>query len=298
MDGQDQELYNKCLFRTVSYEELKSKMIVRKINFSPSDSYYILTLKIRREILLKSDVNAQLVKNLDEEISSYYASKHTVGSRYRCCLVGCSYSCTNHSKYMNHLEFVHQNTPSRLTCQFRHNCERDFPSFSMLKAHVGNVHKKKTSSVALQQNQLVAEITKIKCPQSSCGQATFSRIDDLKTHLYSHTNKKEEVGCLFCSYKTNTTGSLSSHLSRNHKMQTVVQLNARIVVQTEEIASYSEADPIRDAWLNQDDVATPDDDSDQEVEDDCSETNSDDEEDMEEVFVKALAITVIKFLSF
>ena len=81
-------------------------------------------------------------------------------------------------------------------------------------------------------------------------------------------------------------------------MQTVVQLNARIVVQTEEMASSSDLNPIQDACLNQDDVAPPDDDSDQEVEDDCSETNSDDEEDMEEVFVKALAITVIKFLSF
>ena len=81
-------------------------------------------------------------------------------------------------------------------------------------------------------------------------------------------------------------------------MQTVGQLNARIVVQMEEMVSSSEADSIQDACLNQgDDVAPPDDDSDQEEEADCNETNSDDEEDMEEVFVKALAITVIKFLS-
>ena len=56
MDGPDQELYNKCLFRNVSYEEIKLEMSARQINFSPSDSYFILTLKLRREILQKSDI--------------------------------------------------------------------------------------------------------------------------------------------------------------------------------------------------------------------------------------------------
>ena len=142
-------------------------MSAREINFSPSDSYFILTLKLRREILQKSDIYKEMVKSLDDEIDAYHASKHTVGSRYRCCLVGCSYTCTNHVKYMKHLEYVHLITQARLTCQFRHNCDRSFPSYSMLKHHVENFHKKKSSSVAIRQNQLIDQITKLRCPQSS-----------------------------------------------------------------------------------------------------------------------------------
>ena len=300
MDGHDQTLYNKCLFRTVSYDEIKSEMVVRNVNFSPSDSYYILTLKLRREILGKSEENKNLLKNLDDEIAADEASKHTVGSRYKCCLTGCSYTCTNHAKYMKHLELVHHNTTSRLTCQFKHVCERDFPGLGMLKTHVADFHKKKTSSVMIRQDQLVEQISRVRCPQASCGHATFSKISDIKNHIYSHTKKKEDVGCLFCAYQSNTTGSLASHMSRSHKVQTLSQVNANILhlgvdedIPTSESSSQQSIDPAPEDLdssdlISYEDVAAGDDSS--------SEEEGDDEDD-HEVFVKALAITVtIQFM--
>ena len=37
MNGRDQEIYSKALFRSISYSELKSELESRKINFSSSD---------------------------------------------------------------------------------------------------------------------------------------------------------------------------------------------------------------------------------------------------------------------
>ena len=131
MDGKDQEVYNRALFRNINFLELKSELISRNINFSPSDSYFLLTLKLRREILQKNEGNEVLVNKLVEEIAEQDASKHSVANRYRCSLPGCSFICKNHKKYLSHLEFVHQNTKSRLMCQFRHSCTREFPSVSI-----------------------------------------------------------------------------------------------------------------------------------------------------------------------
>ena len=193
MNGGDQEVYNKCLFRTVCISELKSEMHLRNVTYSPSDSFYILTLKLRREILLKSEHQTLLVKRLDEEIAAHDASKHTVGSRYKCSLVGCSFSCTNHNKYLVHLEFVHHNSKSRLACQFKHSCYRDFPSISMLKSHVKDVHKKRVSPVEIRQNQLVERLIRLSCVEVSCGYQKVSCLADLKAHMYTHTDKKDSV---------------------------------------------------------------------------------------------------------
>ena len=160
----------------------------------------------------------------------------------------------------------------------------------MLKHHVENFHKKKSSSVAIRQNQLIDQITKLRCPQSSCGHETFSKINDLKTHLYSHTKKKEDVGCIFCPYKSNTTGSLSSHMSRNHKIQMVSELNERIV-QVEEMASTSDsqaATPYVYSCVSHDETDSLEDDLDHEEDADVS----DDDDNDDEVFLKALSITV------
>ena len=79
--SEDQEVYSKCLFRTINYNDLKLELAKAKINYSPSDSYYILTLKLRRAILLKCDVNDRISINLNEEIRAYEESKYSVGSR-------------------------------------------------------------------------------------------------------------------------------------------------------------------------------------------------------------------------
>ena len=82
----------------------------------------------------------------------------------------------------------------------------------------------------IRQSQQVLELTKLKCGEESCGHQAVRSIHDLKKHLYkAHTEKKEEIQCIFCAFKTNVTSSLQSHLSRKHKSQTVNELNASIV---------------------------------------------------------------------
>ena len=284
----DFEAYSKCLFRTISYYEVKTELEDRGINFSPSDTYYILTLKLRSELLRKADPNCAIARKVDEEVAAYKAQKHTVGSLYKCCLVGCNFACTNHDNYLRHLEFVHQSSSARLTCNYRHDCSRNFPSFGQLKSHVLNFHKKNKSSVLIRQNQLVEQLTRLRCVEASCGHATVSSISHLKTHLYSHTGRKEQVRCIFCCYKSDTTGSLKSHFSRKHKIQTVDQLINGVVQSSSNFENTENTKHVESEDTNFEPYVETDD------EDSCDE-EEESEEDLEEVFVKALAITVILF---
>ena len=287
MNGRDQEIYSKALFRSISYSELKSELESRKINFSPSDSYYILTLRLRRTILRESEGSNKVADRIDDEISAYEKSKHNVGSRFKCSLIGCPHIASNHRKYLSHLEFSHVNTSSRLTCQFRHNCSRDFPSFKLLKAHCLNVHMKRKSAVLLRQDQLVQQIVKLKCAMSSCGHQEVSTIKELKIHLNDHTDKREEVQCLFCAYSTNNPGSLRSHFSRSHKLQTVELLNCGI--QQTQSSLIVEHD---DSWMN----AALEVSTESPYHSDPEEDNEDaeyDENESEDLFIRALAIMVI-----
>ena len=86
---------------------------------------------------------------------------------------------------------------------------------------------------------------------------------------------------IFCSYRTDATGSLSSHLSRKHKIQTVALLNESIVHVSDAIASNS-----TQGSANLDNV------SDSEEEDDLEDNSEITTDDLDGLFVKALAITV------
>ena len=294
MEDNDFESYNKCLFRTISYFELKHELEMRNINFSPSDSYYILTLKLRREILRKTDPKCIIGMKIDEEITAYKSNLHSVGNRYKCSLVGCSFLCKNHAKYMSHLEFVHQNSTSRFTCNYGHNCPRTFQTFKLLKSHVANYHVKHRSSVVVRQNMLVEQLLQVKCLQVSCGHEIVSTISKLKLHLYSHTDRKEEVKCIFCPYKSDTTGTLKSHFSRKHKVQTIDQLDVSLIDGSKQIESFLmentaeagiEETVFEAAHENGDGIE-----EESEIgEDDC-------ENDEDEIFMKALAITVIELV--
>jgi hypothetical protein len=296
MEDNDFESYNKCLFRTISYFELKHELEMRNINFSPSDSYYILTLKLRREILRKTDPKCIIGMKIDEEITAYKSNLHSVGNRYKCSLVGCSFLCKNHAKYMSHLEFVHQNSTSRFTCNYGHNCPRTFQTFKLLKSHVANYHVKHRSSVVVRQNMLVEQLLQVKCLQVSCGHEIVSTISKLKLHLYSHTDRKEEVKCIFCPYKSDTTGTLKSHFCRKHKVQTIDQLQLqdqhhRQVLHDPPLLMENTAEAgieetvFEAAHENGDGIE-----EESEIgEDDC-------ENDEDEIFMKALAITVIELV--
>ena len=54
------ELYNKCLFKTISLHQLKLELIRRNISYLFDDSYDILTIKLRVQILKDSKTTIQL----------------------------------------------------------------------------------------------------------------------------------------------------------------------------------------------------------------------------------------------
>ena len=230
MEGRDFQIYNKCLFKGIDYCALKSELIERKIDFSPSDTYHILTLRLRKEILKCYPDQKFLLDNVQQELDNYNENKHKGGSRYICKIPGCPFNSVNYRKYLSHLDMVHRSSKSRFVCQYRHQCSREFQSLILLKNHISRDHSNKTTTVEMNQNQLVVELTIIKCAEQSCGHQSVSSIPELKKHLYSaHTDKKEEIQCIFCTYKSNTTSTLQSHISRKHKVQTVNTLTPNLV---------------------------------------------------------------------
>ena len=91
-----EEVYTKCLFRTITYDDVKRQLTARNVNFSPSDSYYILTLKLRRDILLEGNRESETAKHIKEEIDALTASRHSIGSWYKCSLTACNFLCTKY----------------------------------------------------------------------------------------------------------------------------------------------------------------------------------------------------------
>ena len=292
MDGKDQTLYNKLLFRKASYEETKTEMETRNILFSPSDTHYILTLRLRKSILENANIQTDIIQTLEKELLEYERSKRKAGAKYNCCLVGCKFSCFIHGKYVSHLELVHHNSKARFTCQHRHSCTREFQTVQMLKSHIKGAHDKRTSSVQIAQNQLVEQLTKLKCCVQGCSHAIFSSIAKLKQHLQTHTDRKEEVQCIFCSFSSNTSGTLRSHMSRKHQIQTVALLDPKVVVaRTDEIIeNESDGGLVEELASTSSNLPT-------EIEEEAEEYYDDDtEDDSEEVFLRAVAIMVTSLL--
>ena len=284
MDPNNEAIYSKALFRTASLLELKNALSERGILFGPSDTYYLLTLRLRAEILKSSNIQAESCKMISEEIKAILASQSRTGSTYKCCIPGCPFLCKNYQKYLNHLDFLHKNGKSRLVCQYRHGCERNFPSVEMLKSHYLHIHRKKSSSVEIRQNQLVDQIVTLKCLKISCGNQRSVGIPAFKKHLYSHTMKKEDVQCPFCSYTTNVTGTLQQHLSRKHPVQTTNTLIFGIA-----IGSDTETE------IDNEDVVSGQECLDSSLDDVAEDEDSENDEEipesmMEEVFMKALSI--------
>ena len=235
MDGSDQELYNKLLFRKVSYTEVKNELRSRNIDFSPTDTFYTLLLKLRRSILVKHGIQADVVETISKELDEVEKLYRKKGPKYKCCFTGCEAISFRHKKYVKHLELVHHNSNRRFECQYAHSCTREFNSKKLLKDHVTKDHVRNCNSVNIRQRQLIQQITQLKCLKPSCGHELFNTIDELKRHLQCHTNRFEEVSCLFCPFQTDNSGSLRSHFSRKHKIQTVELLNSEFVVDSVDV---------------------------------------------------------------
>lgn len=298
---EEEGVYSRCLFKQISVNELESELKNRNIIFLPADSYHILTLKLKLSILETSESLPSVRKDLEDEINKYYGGGGGGGGggderqniTYKCCLVGCKFIARNHKNYVRHLHF-HDSFPHNVICQLR-GCQREFSNVIMLKMHIKTIHRttRRISTVFLRQNQLVEELTKLRCQQPECGHQAVNTLLDLKKHLKSHTDKRDMVCCPFsgCSYETNVSGSLKSHLSRKHHLQQVQSLKSDIIYDASTSSDVAEVATEASTVL---DAATGEDISDKFVGHyEESEDSIDLEEEGfldEETFVKSLSI--------
>ena len=67
---------------------------------------------------------------------------------------------------------------------------------------------------------------------TSCGNQLCTGIEELRKHLYDHTDKNEEVQCLYCNYKTTITSTIKQHLYRKHRHNNIDHLVGGIRFET------------------------------------------------------------------
>ena len=71
----DEELYNKLLFKALSLQDLKMELKRRNISCSVSDTYYILRLKLRLQILKDSNADSVHIQPIIDEINYLLAPR-------------------------------------------------------------------------------------------------------------------------------------------------------------------------------------------------------------------------------
>ena len=231
--GSEESLYIHCLFKTISFSNLKDELQKRSYDTS-SESYYIMTLKLRLDILKKASCNEALQEEVKNEIEGL-KQKIVVG--YVCSIVGCKYRTRNYDFLLSHLRSLHASGDNKVICQLN-GCDRVLSSVKMLQIHIRANHRTRKSTVLIKQNQLVEILTRLKCLSASCGHQQSKTVKDLKLHLSTiHTDNGEEVNCIFagCKFQTQKTGTLRSHFSRKHPCQQINDLKADILVHSDRI---------------------------------------------------------------
>ena len=114
-------------------------------------------------------------------------------SGYSCCLPGCPYNADRHKSYVKHLKQIHPNYHI-LSCQFRHNCKREFSSVELLKEHVKLDHNLKDAETP--SGQLPAVNVATKCDMVSCGGCKFDNTQLLMRHI-NIDHLREPRHCIF-----------------------------------------------------------------------------------------------------
>lgn len=226
MQVRNQRLYSRCLFKTIDFRTLQSELLARSVQVSCTDSFGLLTLKLRLELLIESDVNPEIIEQLRSEISLETRSKNS----YKCCLIGCPFKTVNHRMYIKHLQNLHSNTKQMLECQFR-GCKRQFIGVRSLEVHLKVAHSSRKSMVQMKHQEIVENVVELKCLQISCHHQITHTMKELKKHLNSHFLKKETVGCIFegCKFETDISGSLRDHFSKKHRNLDINHLNPDII---------------------------------------------------------------------
>ena len=225
LSGHSESLYIKCLFRTISFEDVRYELRVRKLN--PSEfSYHVMCLTLQLHLLQEVECSDGIVGKLKCELDGL--KKKGIG--FYCSIAGCEFTSKNYKHLMKHLKTLHITSNQRIVCQL-HGCSREVTNVKMLDLHHKSNHNPRISSVGMRQNQLIDQVTVLKCMSTSCGHQTMKSLKELKIHIvHSHAEKKEEVECIFkgCSFYTRKSGTLTSHWSNKHKLQLVQDLKENI----------------------------------------------------------------------
>ena len=119
LNGENESIYIKCLFKTIIFEDLKQQLLRRGQNVS-NDSYYVMSLKLRLDILQKSNCTSDVKRELEAELDTM--RKKSLG--YICSLVGCKFRTKNYDSLLHHLKILHTGTNQKLICQL-HGCKRE-----------------------------------------------------------------------------------------------------------------------------------------------------------------------------
>ena len=205
LNGEEESLYIHCLFKTISFADLKRELADR-IEFNGNESYYVMTLKLRLAILRKASCNIQMQTELEGEIKGL---QKKIVKGYRCSIVGCNFASRNYDNLLLHLKSLHSSRNHKVICQLK-GCERELSSVKMLLVHLKSCHRTRNSQVLLKQAQLAQQMSKLQCQSSSCEHQQLKTLHELKSHMVQyHTNKMEEVECIFsgCDFQSQKTGT-------------------------------------------------------------------------------------------
>ena len=291
---EEEELYNKCLFKQVCVKELESELKQRDIQIKLVDSYHILTLRLRLDILVRSHASPSVQEELKSEISAFYISHPECikPKTYKCCLRGCRFEAKNHTSYVSHLQ-IHESISHKIVCQLK-GCTRELTNLSMLRIHIKTFHRlPRTSLVNQKRSKFVEELVQLRCLQTECDHQKVSTVAKLKGHLKFHTDKRDLVQCPFagCAYEANISSTLRNHMNLKHPQQQVDNLKADIITEVKNYEIYNpasndafEASYVNNGtWDNFEEAVDSDNDEDCEVDEEETLEN-------EETFVKSLAV--------
>ena len=228
---EDQMLYAKALFKSITLTELQTALQARNIKYSKVDSYHILSLRLQAKLLSQAGGDGMLIGEILSEIESFELSVNP--KNYDCCVVGCPFKTLYHKSYVKHLRSLHSNYKGEISCQLK-GCDRVFNNISLLSLHIKRFHcaGSKGSTVKDRQTLLVERLIRMRCPSSLCSNQIVHSFKELKLHSKWHFNRNQSIVCYFdgCDNNLFSYETFRSHCSRRHKDASIDKLKNGICV--------------------------------------------------------------------